>query len=136
MVTAPIAGGVPRYVGVPSSRALRKVSADVLVTLDVFSGRPNPSWSLTADEEQELARRIQGLPLSGTPPLEGDLGYRGFKLVAPVRDALPREIIVGNGRITIRDDRGTHYYIDRNGLEAWLLEQARRHGHGAFVQGR
>jgi hypothetical protein len=107
------------------------------VTLDVFSGRPNPSWSLSADEQQELVRRLQGLPSVDGPSPEGDLGYRGFRLVSSApKSALPSELVVTKGMVTIRDNGATRHYLDANGIESWLLDQARRRGYGALVTGQ
>ena len=76
------------------------------------------------------------LPSSDGPPTEGDLGYRGFRLVAHApRSILPSEVVVTKGMVTIRDSGGTHHYIDAKGLESWLLDQARRHGYGALLAG-
>lgn len=50
------------------------------VELDIFSGRPNPSWSLTGAQEKELIDRVQADPsiiLPVTAPA-GGLGYRGY----------------------------------------------------------
>jgi hypothetical protein len=108
----------------------------MLVTLEVFSGRPNPSWTLSTDEEQELARRLQGLSPSVASLAEGDLGYRGFRIVNSSRRAqLPSEVVVTKGVVAVRNDRETRHYTDANGIESWLLEQARRRGYGALVDG-
>ena len=115
----------------------QEVYSDMQVTLDVFSGRPNPSWILSADEAQELARRLHGLPSAVQLPREGDLGYRGFRIVTtPQRSKLPTEIAVGQNLVTVRDDSGTRHYTDANGIELWLLEQARRRGFGSLVEGQ
>src|SRR5688572_2192114 len=50
------------------------------VELDIFSGRPNPSWVLSGKEEQELIDRVQADPsimIPVTAPV-GGLGYRGY----------------------------------------------------------
>jgi hypothetical protein len=107
----------------------------MLVTLEVFSGRPNPSWTFSADEEQEFARRLQSLPPSPQSPTEGDLGYRGFRIVTHAA-GLPSEIVVTQGVVTVRDTRGTRHYTDAAGIESWLVEQARRRGYGTLVEGR
>ena len=55
------------------------------VTLDVYSGRTNPTWQLTPKQEKELNDRMSSLKLqthqrpSGAV---GGLGYRGFKLTS------------------------------------------------------
>ena len=132
----PVACGQGFNLAIQPSDALRKVSVNVLVTLDVFSGRPNPSWSLSPDEAQELTRRLQGLPPAHGPAPEGDLGYRGFHLAmqAPTL-ALPSEVTVGKGTVTVRGQGGTRHYIDAKGIELWLIDQARQQGHGALVPG-
>jgi hypothetical protein len=118
------------------SGPLQKVATDMLVTLEVFSGRPNPSWTLSTDEERELVRRLQGLPASVGSPTEGDLGYRGFRIVTLSKTAqLPSEVLVTKGVVAVRNERGTRNYIDASGIESWLLEQARRRGYGALVDG-
>lgn len=50
------------------------------VELDIFSGRPNPVWTLTGKEERDLIDRVTAdrslmAPLSAET---GGLGYRGF----------------------------------------------------------
>ncbi|MCP3137654.1 hypothetical protein [Pyxidicoccus xibeiensis] len=56
----------------------------VTVELDIFSGRPNPKWTLSEREVRQLAERIRADP-SLLLPLDADtggLGYRGFVLRA------------------------------------------------------
>lgn len=95
------------------------------VELDAFSGRPNPVWTVTADEAAAL-RAL--LATSGAPvpaPAEG-LGYRGFVL----RDG------VGAAAATWRVHAGTlsrggPHQADTLGAEAWLIRYARAQGFGA-----
>jgi hypothetical protein len=54
----------------------------IQVELDIFSGRPNPTWFLTEKQEQELVDRVVAdpsilLPFSQVTPR---LGYRGYIL--------------------------------------------------------
>ena len=53
-----------------------------LVGIDVFSGRPNPEWNLTAAEALEVAGLLNRIaPASKTErPTEGRLGFRSFYL--------------------------------------------------------
>jgi hypothetical protein len=49
------------------------------IKLDIFSGRPNPVWTLTAKEENELFARVMADKSLAAPPEKvGHLGYRGF----------------------------------------------------------
>ena len=50
------------------------------VELDIFSGRPNPRWNLTATEEAELVERLldRSVPIGPMSISDGKLGYRGF----------------------------------------------------------
>lgn len=50
------------------------------VELDIFSGRPNPRWTLSAGEEAELLTRLldRSVPLAPITITDGKLGYRGF----------------------------------------------------------
>ena len=48
------------------------------VTLDVFSGRPNPTWTLTAAQTGELRALLDALPDATCKSLALNLGYRGF----------------------------------------------------------
>ena len=98
------------------------------VELDVFSGRPNPSWSLSPTEEEELVRRLSGLPPTDSVPTSVDLGFRGFRILEP-----GRELRVFGGTITIRDNAGTRALADTSGMEDWLADQARDHGFGSVI---
>jgi hypothetical protein len=54
----------------------------LLVTLDIFSGRPNPSWILDEQEAREVLRDItinQGVVAEANSGYDG-LGYRGIQL--------------------------------------------------------
>lgn len=75
------------------------------IELDIFSGRPNPRWSLTTSEDREFLTRL----LDGAVPLapistSGGLGYRGFICTATGSTAdtlraqhLPTSFRVRNG---------------------------------------
>lgn len=59
------------------------------VTLDVYSGRPNPTWRLTAKETKELVDRVAGKAVRSLGEVPAVLGYRGFVVQADPDDALP-----------------------------------------------
>lgn len=53
-----------------------------LITLDIFSGRPNPRWFLDDAATAELRDRIYRKPstISAAPPGVAGLGYRGLQV--------------------------------------------------------
>ncbi len=106
------------------------------VELDVFSGRPNPTWTLSPEETAALAALLKDLPRSDTPAGEGGLGYRGFIISNPGRAAgLPARIRVGGGVVTMEENGRLQFYRETHGIERWLLQQASEHGYGDLVQG-
>jgi hypothetical protein len=55
----------------------------ICIELDIFSGMYNPTWSLTAKEENDFIDRILADPsLTAPPTTAGSLGYKGFIVYA------------------------------------------------------
>jgi hypothetical protein len=105
--------------------------SDVVVELDAFSGRPNPTWTLTPAEAAELDRRLRDLPAAPDATLPDlGLGYRGFQLLGTAAGGAPQRIYVTSGLVQIGD---AALYRDVHGLEAWLQAQARRQGYGGVL---
>lgn len=109
----------------------------VNVVLQVFSGRPDPSWPLEPDEMGAVAERIAAARRSeGTkeppPPV---LGYRGFRVENGAGlEELPEALTVWRGVIVATErDGGVSTWPDAADLEGWLLEDARRRGHGELL---
>ena len=98
----------------------------VLVILRVFSGRPDPEWTLTPSEEVELQRHLTASRVGVLTPSftkEEALGYRGFDLLISKPDAETAlhvyfGTIISEG--VVRQDRG-------RSLERWLLGTGSRH---------
>jgi hypothetical protein len=64
---------------VPSPRP----ATAAIATLLIYSGRPDPDWSLTAEDLAQLEDIAAGLaPVEGAPP-DGGLGYKGFRVTGP-----------------------------------------------------
>jgi|HubBroStandDraft_4_1064222.scaffolds.fasta_scaffold44553_3 hypothetical protein len=93
------------------------------VVMDVFSGRPNPTWNLEGQLDEELVRRLRSLHPAGrqkalTPP---DLGYRGLRLTQRAAGQkepwqAPYEIYGGFVK------HGDSIYLDESrSLERWVL---------------
>ncbi|WP_283135070.1 hypothetical protein [Rhizohabitans arisaemae] len=90
------------------------------IELDVFSGRPNPYWKLTAREERELIDRLTASPAALRPvdQVESKLGYRGMVVHA---DRAGRERLTAAGLppgFRLREATGVNV---SDVAERWLL---------------
>ncbi|HKP36399.1 MAG TPA: hypothetical protein VJT71_06035 [Pyrinomonadaceae bacterium] len=56
------------------------------VTMNIFSGRPNPTWSLPSGKTRELVDRLTATTPVLTPDEPPALGFRGFTLNADLED--------------------------------------------------
>lgn len=95
----------------------------VTVTLQVFSGRPNPVWELTENQVKELSDRLASIDkttLMKPPGIIGGLGYRGFTIEAVREKYLEPEMYIHGGIIDFaRFD--LNLSTDTPELEQWLL---------------
>lgn len=97
------------------------------VELDVFSGRPNPQWTLTQTEAARVEELLQDLP-PAEKAVEPALGYRGFVMTAG-----KRRITVGKGVVHLEGEQ-TRTQQDAKGLEAYLQQLAREHGYEKWIE--
>lgn len=62
----------------------------MIVTLDAFSGLPNPSWRLSEKDSARLLERVSGRTIASLETEDsGVLGPRGFVITASSDDELP-----------------------------------------------
>jgi hypothetical protein len=105
----------------------------IVVELDVFSGRPNPTWSLSVEQAEELLEAFQNLPPTDKLSPETGLGYRGFILSNPDRiGGLSPHIRIYGGIVTMTDGY-VQAYRDDHEIEQLLLLQALQHGYKTLV---
>jgi hypothetical protein len=90
------------------------------VMLDIFSGRPSPSWSLTAAQAEELARLLESLPADeseGGAAQAPGLGYRGFTI-----QGQSAWIAAFRGRVSVQRNGAERRLSDpERTVERWLL---------------
>jgi hypothetical protein len=91
----------------------------LIVTLEVFSGRPNPEWTLTPADSAEFERQLAALaPLAPAPAApEQPLGYSGFSVRGRATPVQVFQGVVVNGAQALADPG--------RGLEHWLLNTGR-----------
>lgn len=101
---------------------------ELVVELDVFSGRPNPRWTLAGEPLAEIVRSVRaGMMTEANPPTH--LGYRGFVLRGGGEQAR-----VFGGAVHLRTVSGIEVRRDEARLEELLLAQARDHGYGEVIE--
>ncbi len=110
------------------------MSRQMLVTLNIFSGRVDPVIPLTQEEQRELREKLKWpLPkirhkdspwsvVGGRAPV---LGYRGFEILFSERNG---RVFVWNGTILFQR-KHRYYRQDAKEVEPFLLDVAKRHGH-------
>lgn len=103
------------------------MSSAVEVELDVYSGRPNPSWTLGPTEAADFLGRLAALPAAAPHEPQTPLGYRGF-VVRVAGPAGADELRVAGGRVERSRAGRVEWYGDpRRALERSLLDSGRAH---------
>jgi hypothetical protein len=116
------------------------------VMLDIYSGRPNPSWALS----DRLIEELRTLIAANVEQLRENrfvtpyLGYSGFIITNHQQlVGIPYRMRVYGGVLTVTEEKAkednnerskTTYYDDTHRLEAWLLEQAVEHGYADAIE--
>lgn len=98
-------------------------SSPVVVTLGIYSGRPDPAWTLTTTEAAGLDVVLAALPAgTGVPPV-GGLGYHGFTITRP-----GTVLVAYDGAIGAPGDGPRAMTPDpTRSVERYLLETSRAH---------
>jgi hypothetical protein len=97
------------------------------VELDIFSGMPNPTWSLMDDEADRFVKQLTTLPHTSARKLAGNLGYRGF-IVQCTRGAGTQVVRIQTGTVQMVDGATTTFALDEmRRLERWLLDTGKPH---------
>lgn len=106
------------------------------VTLLIFSGRPNPTYTLLKDSAIELAELLKNAEVNntsyGTTVVPSALGYSGIIIDNPSQlGGLPKRFFVHEENIELEASSGLpdsgeeNLLIDQEkGVEAFLLEKA------------
>jgi hypothetical protein len=105
------------------------IASNVVVTLDVYSGGPNPSWSMAEAMTVEFLRRLHVLEGSEAAPREFEnLGYRAVS--AEFQDETKGTVVVkaSRGFVTLnRAGQRFHYLDGGRQLESWLVNTGAAH---------
>lgn len=97
----------------------------LLVQMHVYSGRPDPQWVISGDDEQELRRIVAGGPAGISPHDVGRLGYRGFTVMETTGDVDPRPLFMAQPHSG--PPVPSHAIAGMPELETFLLWTGREH---------
>lgn len=94
------------------------------VTLQVFSGRENPSWSLSEKQIDELLALLKDLPKAEPSDFQDGLGYSGFQVVLTENTTeKTHKIVARKGQILYKTAEADAYFTDpKRRLEMFLLK--------------
>jgi hypothetical protein len=114
--------------GGPLARLANTPLPTVTVTLGIYSGRPDPSWTLTDVQAAALVGQLASLPVtSGTAP-QGGLGYHGFSILLHQAAQADQTVVAYRGDVTVPGDApGTYRADPQRAVESTLLETGRPH---------
>lgn len=98
------------------------------VTLDIFSGRPNPSWDLSQEQSSEFSTKILKLKTKENFHVDSskyELGYRGFIVEEANFAQKSRRFEVFNGIVNVVENFSSDMLEDKEcSIEKWLLQTA------------
>ena len=108
------------------------------VEIDMFSGLPNPTWSLTPDEAASLSDCLKAgtfAPGAATPVEGGDLGFREFRVSAlPAPVGYP-SVVVTTDAVIAATASGTRAILGCDDAFGLLRDSAAAHLEPEALQG-
>jgi hypothetical protein len=96
------------------------------VTLDIFSGRPNPTWELSQEQTSQFLKKILKLKTKENLHVNSsnsELGYRGFIIEETNFEQKLRRFYVYNGIVNVVENNSSYALEDKEySIERWLLQ--------------
>lgn len=111
----------------------KQTGMSILVELDVYSGRPNPTWQLNEEERDDFIAQINLFEAQATIEYRANdaLGYRGFLITVINAEKNLEEVISVHDGIITKDNKS---YYDNIFLEKKLKHQAIEKGFGNLIK--
>ena len=103
--------------------------APLQASILIYSGRPNPSFALTAAQIERVRQLVDAArpdpEFRDQSVLPSILGYNGVAIRNPrAEGGLPRSLAAYGGRIEVNDGEGKRIVADGGALETFLLDLA------------
>src|SRR3954465_5056482 len=92
------------------------------VEVDIFSGMPNPHWTLSDADAATFLSKLSELQKGEARSRLDRLGYCGLELVVRAAQGADRKVFVHNGVVETSDGTTTSSLLDsQRSLERWLI---------------
>lgn len=105
-------------------RSMPQEHPQITVEVDLFSGMPNPEWTLSAASATMLLARLCDMPPTTGAPRSSTLGYRG--LIVRIAGQDERTLFLHQGLMESRQGDSSIFLLDKDrALEAWLIQSGR-----------
>jgi hypothetical protein len=104
---------------------MEEISMSIQVTLNIFSGRPNPSWLLSESQKDALMQKLEAIKkptLLKPSGVLGRLGYRGFTLKSLHQSPQGAYTLLVHDGIVDAGQEEVNRVADNRDLEEWLLD--------------
>ena len=109
--------------GAPTSTPFVPSGLAAQVELDAFSGRPNPSWPLSAADTETFRQKVAALSPAPAQTYPQRLGYRGLIVRLPEASGFAVIWTVWDGVAQMTNGATTAYFADSDhALQSWLLQ--------------
>ncbi|HXH69778.1 MAG TPA: hypothetical protein VNI60_05455 [Pyrinomonadaceae bacterium] len=82
------------------------------VMLNMFSGRPNPTWALSTKNAKQLVTKINELPKSDSASSPDGLGYAGFQVELAHSASRKSKITAYKGLVVYNVNDTSYYFVD------------------------
>ncbi len=100
----------------------------VTVTLGIYSGRPDPTWTLTDWQVAALVGQLASLTVTSGIAPQGGLGYHGFSILLHQAGEADQTVVAYRGDVSRSGDAaGTHQVDPQRTVESALLDTGRSH---------
>jgi hypothetical protein len=97
------------------------MTSRIEVELDIFSGNPNPAWTLSDADSAHFLEKLAPLPAASPAEFATNLGYRGF-IVRRANATESSVVRIQRGRVhVLRAGKDLYYSDPQRDLEGWLL---------------
>jgi hypothetical protein len=90
----------------------------VNVEMDIFSGKPNPQWTLSQEDAVRFLKMVEGLPTAPDQILDNPLDYRGMLIRVGDNEEISYRIWRG---VVVREENLTFFHDENRDIERWLL---------------